>query len=242
MVRLGAAWTVKEAEMERIVVGVDGSEESLHAVTFAARLARETGAGVTVVYVRHIPAGYSGRPLVGPAEMERYYQMVERRVTRRVVRALTPLSVPGTWRSAVVTWPGRSSGLPASAAPTSSWSAPGGRAPSPACSPGPCRAGSSTTPTVPSWWFGDTGRHRGRPGAVPSTAAAPRGQADLVRLATLTEAAALQELGVQPHGLSYDEARVRLERLGPNRLPLARGPSLPRQFAAQLTHFFALLL
>jgi nucleotide-binding universal stress UspA family protein len=80
--------------MERIVVGVDGSEESLHAVTFAARLARETGAGVTVVYVRHIPAGYSGRPLVGPAELERYYQTVERRVTRRVVRALTPLTIP----------------------------------------------------------------------------------------------------------------------------------------------------
>ena len=80
--------------MERIVVGVDGSEESLHAVTFAARLARETGAGVTVVYVRHIPAGYSGRPLVGPAELEQYYRTVERRVTRRVVRALTPLTVP----------------------------------------------------------------------------------------------------------------------------------------------------
>jgi nucleotide-binding universal stress UspA family protein len=76
--------------MERIVVGVDGSEESLHAVTFAARLARETGAGVTVVYVRHIPAGYSGRPLVGPAELERYHRTVE----RRVVRALTPLTVP----------------------------------------------------------------------------------------------------------------------------------------------------
>jgi nucleotide-binding universal stress UspA family protein len=80
--------------MERIVVGVDGSEESLHAVTFAARLARETGAGVTVVYLGHIPAGYSGRPLVGPAELERYYRTVERRVTRRVVRALTPLTVP----------------------------------------------------------------------------------------------------------------------------------------------------
>jgi nucleotide-binding universal stress UspA family protein len=45
---------------------------------------------VTVVYVRHIPAGYSGRPLVGPAELERYHRTVE----RRVVRALTPLTVP----------------------------------------------------------------------------------------------------------------------------------------------------
>jgi hypothetical protein len=29
--------------MDRIVVGVDGSEEGLHAVAFAGRLARETG-------------------------------------------------------------------------------------------------------------------------------------------------------------------------------------------------------
>jgi P-type Ca2+ transporter type 2C len=85
-------------------------------------------------------------------------------------------------------------------------------------------------------------RHRGWPGSRPSAAAPGHGEDALSRLATLSEGAALQELGVQPHGLSHDEARVRLERFGPNRLPRARGPSLPRQFAAQLTHFFALLL
>src|SRR5512132_3701268 len=50
------------------------------------------------------------------------------------------------------------------------------------------------------------------------------------------------ELGTDAGGLSHQEAAARLEHAGPNRLPQARGPSLPRQFAAQLLHFFALLL
>jgi len=80
--------------MERIVVGVDGSEESIQAVAFAGRIAKVTGAGLTVIYVRHIPVGYSGPPLVGPVALERHYRLVERRVTRRVARVLTPLTVP----------------------------------------------------------------------------------------------------------------------------------------------------
>ena len=68
--------------MERIVVGVDGSQESIRAVAFAGRLAAETGAGLTVVYVRHIPVGYYGPPLeVESAELELSRMM-------RVVRLL----------------------------------------------------------------------------------------------------------------------------------------------------------
>ena len=77
---------------------------------------------------------------------------------------------------------------------------------------------------------------------TPPAPAAVRGAASLSRLAALPADAVLREVGVDRNGLSHDEARVRLERVGPNRLPQARGPSLPRQFAAQLTHFFALLL
>ena len=81
--------------MKRIVVGVDGSEDSIRAVAFAGRLATETGAGLTVVYVRHIPTGYYGPPLeVESPELERHYRHVERRVARRVVEALMPLTVP----------------------------------------------------------------------------------------------------------------------------------------------------
>jgi magnesium-transporting ATPase (P-type) len=52
----------------------------------------------------------------------------------------------------------------------------------------------------------------------------------------------LEELGAEAAGLSHEEAAARLVQAGPNRLPQAKGPSLPRQFAAQLLHFFALLL
>lgn len=81
-----------------------------------------------------------------------------------------------------------------------------------------------------------------RPEPGPPVAAAVRGEGSLLRVATLPADAVLQELGVNGEGLSHDEARVRLQRVGPNKLPQARGPSLPRQFAAQLVHFFALLL
>jgi nucleotide-binding universal stress UspA family protein len=73
--------------MKRIVVGVDGSEGSTRAVAFAGRLAKDTGACLTVVYVEHLP-------VVGPPELERSHRMAERRVARRVVKALMPLTVP----------------------------------------------------------------------------------------------------------------------------------------------------
>ena len=67
--------------MKRIVVGVDGSEDSIQAV------ATETDACLTVVYVQRLP-------VVGPPELERNHRMAERRVARRVVKALMPLTVP----------------------------------------------------------------------------------------------------------------------------------------------------
>lgn len=73
--------------MKRIVVGVDGTVDSIQAVAFAGRLAKETGACLTVVYVQH-------PPVMGPPEVERNHRMAERRVARRVVKALMPLTVP----------------------------------------------------------------------------------------------------------------------------------------------------
>jgi P-type Ca2+ transporter type 2C len=84
--------------------------------------------------------------------------------------------------------------------------------------------------------------HRGWRAAEPLVPAAIRGEVSLPRLATLPAEAVLGELGVDAGGLSHQEATARLAQAGPNRLPQARGPSLPRQFAAQLLHFFALLL
>ena len=85
------------------------------------------------------------------------------------------------------------------------------------------------------------GHHRWR-AAGPLVPAAIRGEVSLPRLATLPSEAVLGELGVDAGGLSHQEAAARLTQAGPNRLPQAHGPSLPRQFAAQLLHFFALLL
>ena len=64
----------------------------------------------------------------------------------------------------------------------------------------------------------------------------------LRRVTTLTVEASLTLLRTTREGLSSDEAAGRLARSGPNDLPSQRGPSLPRQFLAQLFHFFALML
>jgi P-type Ca2+ transporter type 2C len=84
--------------------------------------------------------------------------------------------------------------------------------------------------------------HHGWHAPGPLVPAAIRGEVSLPRLATLPAEAVLGEPGVDAGGLSHQEAVARLGQAGPNRLPQARGPSLPRQFAAQLLHFFALLL
>jgi hypothetical protein len=129
---------------------------------------------VTVVYVTQIPVGYAGRPLVGPAELERYHRTVERRVTRRVVLALPPLTVP--WDLEVgrgdvareVQRVARERGADLIVVGTRR------QGPWPACSPGRCRAGSSITPTVPSWWSGEIGRHRYRRAKAPRVGRADR--------------------------------------------------------------------
>jgi hypothetical protein len=62
----------------------------------------------------------------------------------------------------------------------------------------------------------------------PLVPAAIRGEVSLPRLATLRAEVVLGELGVDAGGLSHQEAAARLTQAGPNRLPQARGPSLPR--------------
>jgi nucleotide-binding universal stress UspA family protein len=50
------------------------------------------------VYVRHIPVGYAGPPICGPAQLEAYFQQVAARVRGRVGRALAPLEVAWDFR------------------------------------------------------------------------------------------------------------------------------------------------
>jgi nucleotide-binding universal stress UspA family protein len=48
--------------VRHVVVPADGSSASRQGLALAADVARRTGAGVTVVYVRHVPAGTSMSP------------------------------------------------------------------------------------------------------------------------------------------------------------------------------------
>jgi nucleotide-binding universal stress UspA family protein len=56
-------------QLERVVVGVDGSEESLHALRWAADLARDLGADVEVVAAYHYTPVGIGSPWVAPVPM-----------------------------------------------------------------------------------------------------------------------------------------------------------------------------
>jgi magnesium-transporting ATPase (P-type) len=60
---------------------------------------------------------------------------------------------------------------------------------------------------------------------------------DDVRMELRTET-----FGVTPRGLTAAQAAERLARDGPNRVPRPRPPSPWRQVAAQMTHFFAIML
>jgi magnesium-transporting ATPase (P-type) len=64
----------------------------------------------------------------------------------------------------------------------------------------------------------------------------------LSELVPLSGEQVLSALGTTHDGLWSHDAEARLARIGPNLLPLAKGPSLPRQLVGQLVHFFALML
>ncbi|MGZ4110027.1 MAG: cation-translocating P-type ATPase [Actinomycetota bacterium] len=64
----------------------------------------------------------------------------------------------------------------------------------------------------------------------------------LLRTTTLSAEETFSFLRTAREGLSSEDATARLRRTGLNVLPERRGPSLPRQFLAQLFHFFAIML
>jgi Ca2+-transporting ATPase len=60
--------------------------------------------------------------------------------------------------------------------------------------------------------------------------------------AAMDVAETLNSLGVGSRGLSADDAAARVTRDGPNELPVARGLSMTRRFAAQFSDLFAVML
>jgi magnesium-transporting ATPase (P-type) len=91
---------------------------------------------------------------------------------------------------------------------------------------------------------------RRRPDEAPATGPddpdsglpARAGEATLLRVALLDPDGVLAQLGTARQGLSAAAAAARLTRTGPNLLPQARGPSLPRQLGEQMFYFFAVML
>jgi nucleotide-binding universal stress UspA family protein len=86
------------SQVREVVVGVDATRSGAGTARFAGRLAKATGAHLTVVYVRHIPVGYEGPPIAGPVQLERYHEQVEAMVRCRVTRALAPLGIAWDFR------------------------------------------------------------------------------------------------------------------------------------------------
>ena len=88
-----------ERQVSRIVVAVDGSPRSIEGLEQAADLAKQTGAGVIVVHVRHLPAaammasGIDGQPLLESVDQ------LESEVRRQAIRVLEPAAV--NWKLVV---------------------------------------------------------------------------------------------------------------------------------------------
>ncbi|SDL20129.1 Nucleotide-binding universal stress protein, UspA family [Glycomyces sambucus] len=72
-------------QQERIVVGADGSEESVEAVRWAVRQAALTGATVQVVTAWEVPMAYGAGMMIMPDEAE--FDAAAKQVAEQTVRA-----------------------------------------------------------------------------------------------------------------------------------------------------------
>jgi len=79
--------------MQQLIVGVDGSEASIDALRWAARLAKDTAATLTVVHVRHIPAIWSDNPSAFAA-VEPYLEELEQSARDAAAEVLGGVELP----------------------------------------------------------------------------------------------------------------------------------------------------
>jgi nucleotide-binding universal stress UspA family protein len=88
------------ATLDRIVVGVDDSAESLHALELAATIGGPRGASITIVHVRPRPFGFG----LGPAASIEYAQAESELEAIIEADATTRLAAyPGPWKVEVRT-------------------------------------------------------------------------------------------------------------------------------------------
>ena len=84
---------------EHILVGVDGSDASVHAATMAGRLAADLDAKLTAVYVRQLPTTVP--PFGAGIYLDSYWEELERLAAERTAEALDRSCAP--WRFEVHT-------------------------------------------------------------------------------------------------------------------------------------------
>jgi nucleotide-binding universal stress UspA family protein len=87
--------------MQRIVLGVDGSDGSIQATRVAGRLTADLGAELTAVHVRHVaPMALSAAPVAvaGDPDPQETLGAIEELARKRTAQALDPLDIPWAFR------------------------------------------------------------------------------------------------------------------------------------------------
>jgi nucleotide-binding universal stress UspA family protein len=86
--------------MREIVIGADSSDAAAEATRRAGRLAKETGATLTVVHVHYLPS-LATPQVIGLEDLQARWKEADRLVPERTADVLDPLGVP--WRFEVRT-------------------------------------------------------------------------------------------------------------------------------------------
>ena len=85
--------------MQRIVLGVDGSDGSIQAARVAGRLTADLGAELTAVHVRHVaPMAWSSAPVAVAGDPQETLGAIEELARKRTAQALDPLDIPWTFQ------------------------------------------------------------------------------------------------------------------------------------------------
>ena len=90
-------WRRKEFNVKVILVGTDGSDESMKAVRFAGQLARDTGAHLSVVHAKETP--WQWTPEYGAEHMLAASEEIARRTEKRVGEELATIGIPFTFQA-----------------------------------------------------------------------------------------------------------------------------------------------
>ena len=85
--------------MQRIVLGVDGSDGSIQAARVAGRLTADLGAELTAVHVRHVaPMAWPPAPVAVASNPEETLGAIQELAHKRTAQALDPLDIPWTFQ------------------------------------------------------------------------------------------------------------------------------------------------